>query len=159
VTFYIDQKDAPFVHKGTPVRVYLSERPEISVSAAITRVSGSLDDRTRTMLAEVELDNRDGKFVAGGFAQVALDVKTSPQLEIPVEALVTRDNKQMVPVIVGGRVRYQAVVAGDNDGRFLRIVSGLNVGDKVGLNLGNSVNDGDAVDVVPDETVASAPKK
>ncbi len=159
VTFYIDQKDAPFVHKGTAVRVYLSERPEVSVSAAITRVSGSLDDRTRTMLAEVELDNRDGRFVAGGFAQVALDVKAAPQLEIPVEGIVTRENKTMAPVIVNGRVAYRAVVLADNDGRFVRVVSGLNVGDQVGLNRGSSVTDGDAVDVVPAEDAPAAPKK
>jgi RND family efflux transporter MFP subunit len=158
VTFYVDQKDAPYVRKGTPVRVSLSERTEVGVNAAVTRVSGSLDDRTRTMLAEVELDNRAGRFVAGGFAQVALDVKAAPQLEIPVEALVTRENKPMVPVIVNGRVAYRGVVLAENDGRFVRVVSGLNAGDRVGLNLGNSVNDGDVVDVVPAED-AAAPKK
>jgi RND family efflux transporter MFP subunit len=159
VTFYVDQKDAPYVRPGTPVRVSLSERPEVGVDAAVTRVSGSLDDRTRTMLAEVELDNRAGRFVAGGFAQVALDVKSSPQLEIPVEALVTRDNREMAPVVSGGRVTYRPLVVADNDGRFVRIVSGLSAGDSVGLNLGNSVNDGDAVEVVPAEADGSAPKK
>ncbi|HEX4046527.1 MAG TPA: efflux RND transporter periplasmic adaptor subunit [Elusimicrobiota bacterium] len=159
VTFYVDQKDAPYVRRGTPARVSLSERPEVGVNATVTRTSGSLDDRTRTMLAEVELDNRGGRFVAGGFAQVTLDVKASPQVEIPVEALVTRNNEEMAPVIVNGRVSYRPVVVSDNDGRFARIASGLNVGDKVGLNLGNSVGDGDAVDVLPDEAVASAPKK
>ena len=158
VTFYVDQKDAPYVRRGTPVRVSLSERPEVGTSATVTRVSGSLDDRTRTMLAEVELDNRDGRFVAGGFAQVALDVKAEAQLEIPVEALVTRENRTMAPVISAGRVAYRAVVIGDNDGRFVRVISGLQAGDKVGLNLGNSVNDGDSVDVVPDEAVAAAKK-
>jgi RND family efflux transporter MFP subunit len=159
VTFYVDQKDAPYVRKGTPVRVSLSERPEVGVNAFVTRTAGSLDDRSRTMLAEVELDNRDGRFVAGGFAQVALDVKAAPQLEIPVEGVVTRDNKTMAPVIVGGRVSYRAVVLGDNDGRMVRVVSGLNPGDQVGLNLGNSVNDGDAVAVVPAEADAGAGKK
>jgi RND family efflux transporter MFP subunit len=159
VTFYVDQKDAPFVRKGTPVRVSLSERPEVGVDATVTRVSGSLDDRTRTMLAEVELDNSGSRFVAGGFAQVALDVKATPQLQIPVEALVTRENKTMAPVIVGGRVNYRAVVVADNDGRFVRISSGLTAGDKVGLNLGNSVNDGDAVEVVAAEADAVAAKK
>jgi RND family efflux transporter MFP subunit len=158
VTFYVDQKDAPYVRRGTPVRVSLSERPEVGVSAAVTRVSGSLDDRTRTMLAEVELDNREGRFVAGGFAQVALEVKAAPQLEIPVEALVTRDNKEMAPVILGGRVAYRPVVVADNDGRFVRIVSGLNAGESVGLNLGNSVNDGDVVEVVPAEADGGAAK-
>jgi RND family efflux transporter MFP subunit len=159
VTFYVDQKDAPYVRKGTPVRVSLSERPEVGATASVTRTAGSLDDRTRTMLAEVELDNRDGRFVAGGFAQVALDVKAAPQLEIPVEGVVTRENKTMAPVIAGGRVTYRPVLLGDDDGRFVRVTSGLNPGDQVGLNLGNSVVDGDVVEVVPDETVASASKK
>jgi RND family efflux transporter MFP subunit len=159
VTFYVDQKDAPYVRQGTPVRVSLSERPEVGVDAAVTRVSGSLDDRTRTMLAEVELDNRPGRFVAGGFAQVALGVKAAPQLEIPVEALVTRDNKEMAPVIVRGRVSYHPVIVAENDGRFVRVVSGLRAGDSVGLNLGNSVNDGDAVEVVPAEADGSAAKR
>jgi RND family efflux transporter MFP subunit len=158
VTFYVDQKDAPYVRKGTPVRVSLSERPEVGVNAAVTRTAGSLDDRTRTMLAEVELDNRDGRFVAGGFAQVSLEVKASPQLEIPVEGVVTREGKTMAPVIAGGRVAYRAVVLGDDDGRFVRVTSGLNPGDQVGLNLGNSVADGDAVEVVPAEGAGTAAK-
>ncbi|MFI5360889.1 MAG: efflux RND transporter periplasmic adaptor subunit [Elusimicrobiota bacterium] len=159
VTFYVDQKDAPYVRRGAPVRVSLSERPEVGVNAAVTRTAGSLDDRTRTMLAEVELDNVEGRFVAGGFAQVALDVKAAPQLQIPVEGVVTRDGGTMSPVIVDGRVTYRPVVLGEDDGRFVRVVSGLNPGDRVGLNLGNSVSDGDAVDVVPPEIAAAASKK
>lgn len=153
-TFYVDQKDAPYIRKGTPVRVSLSERPEVGTNAAVTRVAGSLDDRSRTMLAEVELDNRDGRFVAGSFAQVALDVKAAPQLEIPVEAVVTRDNKSMVPVVTNGRVSYRAVVLADSDGQSTRILSGLSAGEAVALNLGNSVGDGDAVDVMPAEAAA-----
>jgi len=153
VTFYVDQKDAPFVRAGTPVQISQQERPEINLRAAIARVAGQLDDHTRTMLAEVELGNRDGRFVPGGFAQVTLQVKAPPQLEVPVEAVVSRQDKSFVPVVAGGRVTYRPVQLAENDGQNVRVLSGLADGDVVALNLGNNVNDGDLVRVV-DEAVA-----
>lgn len=153
VTFYVDQKDAQFVRRGTPVRVSLAERADAAVDAVVTRVAGQLDDRTRTMLAEVELDNRGGRFVAGGFASVALEVKADPQLQVPVEAIVTRADKTLVPVVDAGRVAYRPVVVSDNDGRFVRIASGLRAGEKVALNVGDSVTEGAPVNVVPDDAV------
>jgi len=154
VTFYIDQKDAPFVHAGTPVTVSLQERPDVAVKAKVTRVAGQLDSATRTMLAEVELDDRDGRFVPGGFAQVSLQVKAPPQLVIPVEALASRKDKTVVPVVKDGRVTYREVVVGENDGQNVRVVSGLSGGEQVALNLGNSVNDGDPVRVAEDAPAA-----
>jgi RND family efflux transporter MFP subunit len=154
-TFYVDQKDAAFVRRGTPVRVFPPERADAGIDAAVTRVSGQLDDRTRTMLAEVELDNRAGRFVAGSFVSVALAVKADPRLEIPVEAVVTRGDKSLVPVVEEGRVAYRPVVVSDNDGRFVRVASGLKAGEKVALNLGDSVSDGDAVSVVADEAATA----
>jgi RND family efflux transporter MFP subunit len=154
VTFYIDQKDAPYVRAGTPVTVSLQERPDVSVKAKVTRVAGQLDSATRTMLAEVELEDRDGRFVPGGFAQVALQVKASPQLEIPVEALVTRKDKTVVPVVKEGHVTYREISVGDNDGRNVRVVSGLSSGELVALNLGNSVNDGDPIRIAEDAPAA-----
>jgi hypothetical protein len=41
----------------------------------------------------------------------------------------------------------------------VRILSGLNAGDQVALNLGNSVNDGDPVEVVPAEVDGNVVKK
>jgi RND family efflux transporter MFP subunit len=157
VTFYVDQKDAPFVRAGTPVAVSLQERPEVRAQASVTRVAGQLDSATRTMLAEVELDDHDGRFVPGGFAQVTLKVKAPPQLEIPVEALVTRQNKTVVPVVKDGRVSYREVAVAENDGQSVRVLSGLSDGELVALNLGNSVNDGDAVRVVDDVSAAARP--
>ena len=154
VTFYLDQKDAPFVHAGTPVTVSLQERPEVRATAKVARTAGQLDSATRTMLAEVELDDRDGRFVPGGFAQVSLSVKAAPQLQIPVEALVTRKDKTMVPVVKDGRVAYREVVVSDNDGQNARVLSGLSAGEQVALNLGNSVSDGDAVRVAEDAPAA-----
>ncbi len=144
-TFFIDQKDAPFVRAGTPVEIFLAERPEARVRTRVTRVAGQLDENTRTMLAEAEIDNRDGRFVPGSFAQATLDISAAPQLEVPVEALVSRGAGLAVPVVSGGVVHFRPVVVDDDDGRAARVVSGLAPGDVVALNLGNSVDDGGRV--------------
>ncbi len=154
VTFYVDQKDAPFVRAGTPVTVSLAERPQVRQSARVTRVAGQLDERTRTMLAEVELDDRDGRFVPGGFAQVTLKIKAAPQLEIPVEALVTRGGATVVPVVSEGRVHFRPVEISDNDGQLARVLSGLSDGDQVALNVGNTIGEGDRVRVADDADAA-----
>jgi len=56
-------------------------------STAQPIVSGALDARTRTMLAEAELDNRDGAFLSGSFVQVSLQLPdAAKRLDIPSEA-------------------------------------------------------------------------
>jgi membrane fusion protein, multidrug efflux system len=99
VYVYLDQKDAAFVQKGTPVQLSLSERPDVKIDATIDRLSGELDPKTRMLLAEVDIDNKAGVFVTGSFVQVALKVKSTSYLQVPVEAVVLKQGKLYVPVV------------------------------------------------------------
>ena len=67
---YPDQHDATFVHAGDPAEITLSERPGIRLGARVTRLSGELDPKTRTLLTEIDFDNRDGLIVPGSFVEV-----------------------------------------------------------------------------------------
>ena len=56
--------------------VTLTERPDVDVKASITRIAGELDPRTRMMLCEVDVPNKDNfnsarKLCAGTFQQPA----------------------------------------------------------------------------------------
>src|SRR6201999_2602993 len=53
------QVTARFVHEGDEAQIVDAANTGRSVTAKITRVSGQLDPRTRTMLVEVVLDNKD----------------------------------------------------------------------------------------------------
>ena len=146
---YLDQGSAALVRVGDPALLRVPERPGFVRKAAIARVTGELSPRTRTMLTEIDVDNADGAILPGSFVRVSIRVKTPPLPEIPVEALVTRQDKAFVPVIDdGGHLRYRPVNVADDDGKSVRLLDGVTVGERVALNVGNEVEDGAQVQVV-----------
>ena len=146
ITVYIDQRDAAAVQVGDPVEITMPEFPGVKYEAKVTRKSGQLDTRSRTMLTEIELNNENGSIVAGGFVDVTLHVKAPPSLQISSNALVIRDQKEYAAVISpDGILHYRNIKVGDNDGTHVIVLSGLKEGEVVGLNLGNALMDGQHV--------------
>lgn len=148
ITTYIDQRDAPYVHVGDPVLITLQEKRGVEYEARITRMAGELDTRSRTMLTEIEYQNTDEQLVTGGFVDIQIRVKTPSDLQIPAQALVLRGTDAYASVVSpDGTVHYRALKVGDNDGNFVTVFSGLEEGDTVVLNMGNSLLEGRHVQV------------
>lgn len=142
VYVYVDQHEARAVHKGALARISLNENPDLKLTGHVERVTGELDSKTRMLLAEVDLDNKNEDIVAGSLVKVSLDLKTEPGVTIPSEALVLRDGKTVVPIISSANeVTYSPVKVIDDDGKFVKVSSGLEAGQTVALNLGNTVAD------------------
>jgi RND family efflux transporter MFP subunit len=149
VYVYLDQAAAAYVHAGDTADVKLPERPGFSRKATVTRASGQLDTKTRTMLTEIDVENPDGAILPGSFVSVALEYKVQPLVQMPVEGLVVKGDKTLAAVVDdGGKIRYRPVVVADDDGATVRLVSGLKPGERVALNLGNEVDDGAPVQVL-----------
>jgi RND family efflux transporter MFP subunit len=149
VYVYVDQRDAPLVHVGDRAELLLPDRASAPLTAKVARRTDELDPRTRTMLVEVDVDNRDNKLVPGSFVTVGLALAAPRVVEVPVEALVIRAQaKAFVPVLVGDTVKYRAVTIIDDDGTTARVASGLQPGELVALNLGDNVPDGARVQPV-----------
>jgi RND family efflux transporter MFP subunit len=143
VYVYVDQRDAGLVRVGDSAEIAV---PGKGVKKApVTRLARELDPRTRMMLVEIDIGNADGSIIAGSFVEVKLLVKASPGLELPAEALLVRDKKPHVAVVKDGVVHYQPVVLAEDDGATVRIESGLDAGQEVALNLGDSVAEGGRV--------------
>lgn len=160
VYVYLDQRDAIFVSKGTPVSISLTERPDLNLTGHVARVSGQLDEKTRMLLAEIDLDNKKSDIVAGSLVEVSLNLKTVPGVEVPAEALVLRGGKTMVPVIdQNNEVTYTEVKVVDNSGKSVKVQSGLQEGQTVALNLGNTVADHGKVRPVKDPAAPSGNDK
>jgi RND family efflux transporter MFP subunit len=143
---YVDQKDAPFVKVGTPVKIMTTAPAGVEIPSQITRTAGSLDPKTRTLLVEVDLSTN--KILAGSFVQVGIEVPERPGLEVPARALVLQGDRSLIPVIDDkNHIHYQPVRVDGNDGTMLRIASGVQEGERVALSLGNTVNEGDVVQI------------
>ncbi|MDR3672272.1 MAG: efflux RND transporter periplasmic adaptor subunit [Holophaga sp.] len=149
VTFFVDQSSAARVKAGQEVEVSPAERPDQVSIGRISRVSGALDVRTRTMLAEADLDNHDGRFLAGGYVRVGLKLPgSSGRVEIPAEALLMRGSQPFAATLAGDKVQLVALTLGEDVGNHVRVVKGLNPGVRIILNPNAGLRDGDPVQII-----------
>ncbi len=167
VYVYLDQRDALFISKGTPANISLTENPDLQISGHVERMSGQLDEKTRMLLVEIDLDNKEARIVPGSLVEVTLNLKTLPGIQVPSESLVLREGKTVVPVInEQNEVTYTEVKVVDSDGKNVKVQSGLKEGQLVALSLGNTVLEHGKVRPVIDpaapkantSTASSAPK-
>jgi RND family efflux transporter MFP subunit len=158
VFVYVDQGSAASVRPGDAATITVAERPGWSRKASVSRTTGSLSPRTRTMQTEVDVENTDGAIVPGSYVDVELAIEVPRLLEIPAEALITRGDKTQVAIVHDGTVHYRAVVVANDDGQVARLASGVAEGDRVALNLGSEVEDGSAVQEVSPTKPTGGPK-
>lgn len=146
VYVYPDQKTAILVKVGDRAEISDTAKPDVKLTATVSRTSGELDLKTRTLLVEIDCDNRDGMILAGSFVQVTLSLRMPHQVEIPTQALIICGNKTLVGVITpDNKVNLRPVEIYESDGKTARLSSGVQEGDKIALDLGQSVKDGQLV--------------
>jgi RND family efflux transporter MFP subunit len=145
---YVQQGDAPFVHVGDAVEVSDASNPARNKIGAITRMTGELDQKTHTMLIQVDLDNTDSFFIPGSFAYLTLHVPLLSQPQIPVTALLMRSDQSSIAMVEGEVVRFKPVKVASTDGATITIAEGVKPGDKVAINVPDEVTDGSRIQPV-----------
>jgi membrane fusion protein, multidrug efflux system len=148
IYIYLDQRDATFIREGDSVHIRLLERPGVDIPATITRYTGEIDPKTRTLLAEIDLDNKKDLILPGSFVQVSLTIKAHPLLQMPSSALIVKGPLFFAAVVdTSGILHFQKITIADNDGKTCQIISGLTGGEKLALGVGDALRDGDKVKV------------
>jgi membrane fusion protein (multidrug efflux system) len=146
VSVYVEQVDARFIRPGLEAEIVDTANPIQRIKAKVSRVAGELDARTRTLLAEVDFDNRNRTFIAGSFVNVSLTVPQTSYVEVPAAALVVRDRKNFAAVLeAGNRIKLTPIEIAGTDGMSVKIAGGLGEGVPVVLSLPNTVPDGSKV--------------
>jgi RND family efflux transporter MFP subunit len=141
---FVQQDAAPFVHAGDGVTIAVDQQPDVRIQAKVTRCSGALDPRTRTMLCEVWLDN-EHRLYPGTFVHVTFSLEAPRSPVIESSALILRNDKPTVAVVRDGRVRFVKVRTGLDDGKTVQILDGLRPGERVALSPPSELADGDPV--------------
>ena len=102
------------------------------------------------MLVEVQVPNADGALLPGMYAQVDFSSpRANPPLLIPSEALIVRaDGTQVAVVRPDSTVHLQKIQVGRDYGDRLEVLHGLEMGDKIIANPGDSAREGVKVDPV-----------
>ena len=146
VQVYVGQDDASDIHPGVPVSISLPEDPGHPIEAKVTRTAQGLDTRTRTMLVEVDVPNEPVRLYPGGYVNVKLRFPGKRTPLIPGEALAWRGDVVYVARLeTDNRVKFVRIQPGEDNGRLVQVLSGLQGGEQVVLNPSAELSDGDRV--------------
>jgi len=140
---------APAVRQGLPAYLELAQYPGQKFQGKIVRTADAIDLASRTLNTEVDVPNKDGRLLPGGYAQVHLLVGVSgARLQIPVNALLFRsEGLRAVTVDASHKTHLQQLTIGRDYGTSLEVLQGLNPGDWIVLNPADSLDEGMQVNV------------
>ncbi|MEO6922300.1 MAG: efflux RND transporter periplasmic adaptor subunit [Bryocella sp.] len=135
---------------GVAADLTLEEYPGRRFPGKIVRTSKAIDPVSRTLLVEVDVDNREGKLFPGAYTQVHFKLNNlQPALVIPVPTLIFRAEGLRVGVVRDGdTARLIPITIGRDDGRVVEVVSGLQPQDEVIQSPPDSLIDGEKVHIV-----------
>jgi RND family efflux transporter MFP subunit len=135
------------VKRGSKIDLTFAEHAEKTYQGTLVRTADAIDPVSRTLLVEVDVDNRAGELLPGSLAQVHFKTPTAVStFVVPAAALIFRREGLRLGVVVdGNRAHLVPVVIGEDDGANVQIISGLNSGDKVIQDPPDSLIEGEKV--------------
>jgi len=136
--------------RGLKLDLTFPEHPGKTFQGTLVRTAEAIDPVTRTLLVEIDVNNRDGELLPGALAQVHFKAPVArPTFIVPAAAVIFRREGLQLGTVVNssnGTVAHLVpVVIGEDDGANVQIVSGLEAGDKVIQEPPDSLIEGEKV--------------
>ena len=146
----VPQSNSDSIHVGQTAQLTVSNLPGRKFAGTVARTANSLDPNSRTMLVEVQVQNKDGVLLPGMYALVDLSSpRANPPVLLPGDALIVRaDGTEVAVVRPDHTIHLQRIQVGRDYGDKLEIVSGLQSGDLVIANPSDTIHEGVKVDPV-----------
>jgi RND family efflux transporter MFP subunit len=145
------------VKRGQTIDLTFAEYPAQTFHGKLVRTADAIDPASRTLLVEVDVDNRDGKLLAGTLAQVHFKVNpVGSVFIIPVSALIFRNEGLRVATLNGETAHMNPVTIGQDDGRTVQIITGLNKDSLVIQDPPDSLIEGEKVHALSPEEIKHA---
>jgi RND family efflux transporter MFP subunit len=133
--------------RGAKIGLTFAEHAGKTYEGTLVRTADAIDPTSRTLLVEIDVDNRGGELLPGSLAQVQFKAPPAgPTYIVPAAALIFRRDGLRIGTVVNGNVAHLVpVVIGQDDGATVQIVSGLNAGDRVIQDPPDSLIEGEKV--------------
>ena len=135
------------VKRGSKIGLTFAEHAGKIYQGTLVRTADAIDPASRTLLVEIDVDNRAGELLPGSLAQVHFKTPPAgPTFIVPAAALIFRKEGLRVGTVVNGNVAHLVpVVIGEDDGANVQIVNGLTAEDRVIQDPPDSLIEGEKV--------------
>ncbi len=148
----VPQNYAPAIKVGMEAYVTLPELPGQKFKGTVVRTAEAIDMTTRTLLTEVDVPNKDGRLLPGSFGEVHFHTGTNAlAITVPVNAMLFRQEGPQAAVVGSdGKVHLHHISIGHDYGTTLEILGGLTLEDRIIINPSDSLEEGQKVNVAPE---------
>jgi RND family efflux transporter MFP subunit len=134
---------------GLTADLTLAEFPGRRFPGSITRTAKSIDVASRTLLTEIDVENRSGDLLPGSYVEVHLKLPAATTaLRLPSSAVIFGTDGLHVATVVNGKASLVPVTLGRDYGDSIEVLSGLTGDEQVIVNPPDSIDPGEAVQVL-----------
>lgn len=144
---FLPEKEAVHIETGQEVVVSPSTHPDLLISGEVMLISPIVDTRTGTVKVTCQIPGRS-RLRPGSFVRVQVQTDLHPRvLVIPKRALVPEGGENYVFKAVADSVIKTGILTGYSNGRYVEVVEGLDLGDRVvtvgtgSLKMGTKIRD------------------
>jgi RND family efflux transporter MFP subunit len=142
----VPEVDAPAVRNGEGVTLTQDAYPGQIFTGTIVRNANAIDQSTRTLNVEVDINNPDGRLLPGAYLFVHFRTRgASRSVTIPSNTLLFRSEGLRVGVVRNGHVQLVPVTIGHDFGSAVEVISGLTVKDSIVVDPSDSLTSGTLV--------------
>jgi len=143
VQVYVPQMAYFGINDGDRATVTVPELPDRVFEGKVARNAQALAAGTRTLLTEVDVNNRDGVLTAGIYSTVHLQVRRpDPVVVIPSQAVIFNKDGLSAAVVSNGNVELRKLELDADNGANVEVRIGLRPGDRVILSPPANIADG-----------------
>jgi membrane fusion protein (multidrug efflux system) len=149
VVVSVPERDVPFVQKVKTASITVDALPGATFRGTLSRLSQALDMATRTMLIQIDVENRDHTIKPGMFATVTLFVDQHKNaLLLPLQSVLADEKGRFIFALSTNKVKKIYVKSGWEVNNRLEILDGLAEGEDVVESGQQQLRDGSEVKVI-----------
>jgi RND family efflux transporter MFP subunit len=147
----VPQPYAAAMKQGLQAELVFPDRPGKTYTATLDSTSSAIDTGTRTLLAQLVIDNQNRELLPGAYAEVHFKLPADAggeSYKLPANVLLFRGDGMHVGVVgANSKVVLKPVEVGRDYGSDIEIINGLDANDNVILSPPDSLTDGVTVHV------------
>ena len=146
------------VKRGSKIDLTFAEYPGRTFHGTLVRTADAIDPVSRTLLVEIDVNNRAGELMPGSLAQVHFKTPPAgPTFIVPAAVVIFRKEGLRVGTVVNGNIAHLVpVTIGQDDGATVQIIAGLSAADNVIQDPPDSLIEGEKVSVVSSAATTAA---
>ncbi|HXO00374.1 MAG TPA: efflux RND transporter periplasmic adaptor subunit [Candidatus Acidoferrales bacterium] len=155
----VPQQYSQAAKPGLSADLTLAEFPGRRFKGQLVRTANAIQQSSRTLLVEVDVNNASGELLPGGYTEVHLKLpETVPTFILPVNTLIFRAQGLQIATVQDGKATLVPIVLGRDFGSDVEVVSGLSGQENVMVNPPDSLVDGEQVQITQTQQSAGQPQ-